>query len=144
MPLSSKSEMTGQNHCSQAIARPRRGSLSLLRGVRTRKIKLKMPDDLLSASPEEIKSAYERARTRQRSDPVCGAVLLSIAIGFIILMVAVRYSHVGSTGKIILGLLICGVVGAAWGIASKYLTLRLIVQELRKGCSNIERVSTSP
>ena len=100
------------------------------------KMKLKMPDDLLSASSEEINSAYERARRRQRTDPVCGAVLLSIVIGFMILMVVVRYSQVGSTGKIILGLLLCGVVGAAWGIASKYLTLRLIVQELRKGRSN--------
>ena len=104
--------------------------------VRTMKMKLKMPDDLLSASPEEIKPAHERARKRQRTDPVCGVVLLSIVIVFIILMVVVRYSHVGPTGKIILGLLLCGVVGAAWGIATKYLALRLIVQELRKGRSN--------
>ena len=95
-----------------------------------------IPADLLPVAQEEMKAACQRARKRQKTDPFCGAVLLSIAIGFMVLMVLVRYSHLGSTSKIIMGLFFCGVVGGAWGIASKYLTLRLVVQELRKGRSN--------
>jgi hypothetical protein len=100
--------------------------------VRTMRLKLNLPEDLRSATDDQIRLAYELAEKKTKRSLNYGLIFLLEMFAFFALAITVKSLHLVSVIKIILVLLLAGFVGLVWGMTSKYLRFRLFVSELRQ------------
>jgi hypothetical protein len=96
------------------------------------RLKLDLPDDVGSATDDEIRFAYELAGKKIKRSLKYGLIFLLEMLAFLVLAMTVRSLHVAWVIKIVLILSLAGIVGFAWGITSKYLRFKLYVSELRQ------------
>jgi hypothetical protein len=96
------------------------------------RLKLNLPEDLRSATDDQIRLAYELAEKKTKRSLNYGLIFLLEMFAFFALAITVKSLHLVSVIKIILVLLLAGFVGLVWGMTSKYLRFRLFVSELRQ------------
>jgi hypothetical protein len=96
------------------------------------RLKLNLPDEVGSATSDQIRFAYELAGKKIKRSLKYELIFLLEMLAFLALAITVKSLAVAWVIKIILILFLAGIVGFVWGITSKYLRFKLFVSELRQ------------